>query len=273
MCPRGRAPGPIALCGDPVPGQRRPVTNRRRGRPHPLPRHGWTTRGSLGGARPRPRWLAPQLVGHRCLPEPALPGGGPRPGGARAHPRRASDPGHRGAPTVAAGLHGGGGGHPGPPDRQLDGRSGGGIAGSQPNPTRWPVSSSSTRHCPPPAWAWSTPGWWPTSCCVPLPGVGEGYLAQRRRRTSAEQSVRRVLAVCCVDPLVSPPRWCRPMWTSPSGWTGPGPMMPISVRPDPCPCSWPARPPPCGSSRECGNPPCCCTGSATCWFPCPPLAG
>lgn len=33
-----------------------------------------------------------------------------------------------------------------------------------------------------------------------LPGVGEGYLSQRRRRTSAAQSVRRVLAVCCVDP-------------------------------------------------------------------------
>lgn len=33
-----------------------------------------------------------------------------------------------------------------------------------------------------------------------LPGVGEGYLSQRRRHTSAAQSVRRVLAVCCVDP-------------------------------------------------------------------------
>jgi pimeloyl-ACP methyl ester carboxylesterase len=33
-----------------------------------------------------------------------------------------------------------------------------------------------------------------------LPGVGEGYLSQRRRRTSAAQSVRRVLAICCVDP-------------------------------------------------------------------------
>ncbi len=32
-----------------------------------------------------------------------------------------------------------------------------------------------------------------------VPGVGEGYLTQRRRRTSAEQSVRRVLDVCCVD--------------------------------------------------------------------------
>jgi pimeloyl-ACP methyl ester carboxylesterase len=32
-----------------------------------------------------------------------------------------------------------------------------------------------------------------------VPGVGEGYLSQRRRRTTAEQSVRRVLGVCCVD--------------------------------------------------------------------------
>ena len=33
-----------------------------------------------------------------------------------------------------------------------------------------------------------------------LPGVGERYLAARRSRTTAEQSVRRVLAVTCVDP-------------------------------------------------------------------------
>ncbi len=32
-----------------------------------------------------------------------------------------------------------------------------------------------------------------------VPGVGETYLTQRRQRTSAEQSVRRVLGVCCVD--------------------------------------------------------------------------
>ena len=32
-----------------------------------------------------------------------------------------------------------------------------------------------------------------------LPAVGEQYLTQRRRRTTAEQSVRRVLGVCCVD--------------------------------------------------------------------------
>ena len=32
-----------------------------------------------------------------------------------------------------------------------------------------------------------------------LPGLGEGYLAERRRRASAEQTVRRVLGVCCVD--------------------------------------------------------------------------
>jgi pimeloyl-ACP methyl ester carboxylesterase len=32
-----------------------------------------------------------------------------------------------------------------------------------------------------------------------VPGVGEGYLSRRRRRTSAEQSVHRVLDVCCVD--------------------------------------------------------------------------
>ena len=38
-----------------------------------------------------------------------------------------------------------------------------------------------------------------------LPGVGEGYLSQRRRRTSAAQSVRRVLSVCCVDPARVPP--------------------------------------------------------------------
>ncbi len=32
-----------------------------------------------------------------------------------------------------------------------------------------------------------------------MPGVGETYLTQRRRRTTAAQSVRRVLEVCCVD--------------------------------------------------------------------------
>jgi pimeloyl-ACP methyl ester carboxylesterase len=32
-----------------------------------------------------------------------------------------------------------------------------------------------------------------------VPGVGESYLTQRRRRTSAEQTVRRVLDFCCVD--------------------------------------------------------------------------
>jgi pimeloyl-ACP methyl ester carboxylesterase len=32
-----------------------------------------------------------------------------------------------------------------------------------------------------------------------VPGVGETYLSQRRRRTTAEQTVRRVLGVCCVD--------------------------------------------------------------------------
>ena len=32
-----------------------------------------------------------------------------------------------------------------------------------------------------------------------LPAVGEHYLTQRRRRTTAEQTVRRVLGVCCVD--------------------------------------------------------------------------
>ena len=32
-----------------------------------------------------------------------------------------------------------------------------------------------------------------------LPGLGEGYLAERRRRASVEQTVRRVLGVCCVD--------------------------------------------------------------------------
>jgi pimeloyl-ACP methyl ester carboxylesterase len=33
-----------------------------------------------------------------------------------------------------------------------------------------------------------------------LPGVGEHYLTARRRRTSAERTVRRVLGVTCVDP-------------------------------------------------------------------------
>ncbi len=33
-----------------------------------------------------------------------------------------------------------------------------------------------------------------------VPGVGESYLTGRRRRTTAEQTVRRVLGVCCVDP-------------------------------------------------------------------------
>jgi pimeloyl-ACP methyl ester carboxylesterase len=32
-----------------------------------------------------------------------------------------------------------------------------------------------------------------------VPGVGEGYLSQRRRHTTAAQSVHRVLDVCCVD--------------------------------------------------------------------------
>jgi len=32
-----------------------------------------------------------------------------------------------------------------------------------------------------------------------VPGLGEGYLTQRRRHTTAEQSVRRVLDICCVD--------------------------------------------------------------------------
>jgi pimeloyl-ACP methyl ester carboxylesterase len=38
-----------------------------------------------------------------------------------------------------------------------------------------------------------------------VPGVGEGYLSQRRRRTTAEQSVRRVLGVCCVAASRVPP--------------------------------------------------------------------
>jgi pimeloyl-ACP methyl ester carboxylesterase len=33
-----------------------------------------------------------------------------------------------------------------------------------------------------------------------VPGVGERYLAARRTRTTAEQTVRRVLGVTCVDP-------------------------------------------------------------------------
>ena len=33
-----------------------------------------------------------------------------------------------------------------------------------------------------------------------VPGLGEGYLTQRRRRTTAEHTVRRVLGTCCVDP-------------------------------------------------------------------------
>jgi pimeloyl-ACP methyl ester carboxylesterase len=32
-----------------------------------------------------------------------------------------------------------------------------------------------------------------------VPGVGESYLSQRRRRTTPEQTVHRVLDVCCVD--------------------------------------------------------------------------
>jgi pimeloyl-ACP methyl ester carboxylesterase len=32
-----------------------------------------------------------------------------------------------------------------------------------------------------------------------VPGVGESYLAQRRLRSTAEQSVKRVLGICCVD--------------------------------------------------------------------------
>jgi len=32
-----------------------------------------------------------------------------------------------------------------------------------------------------------------------VPGVGERYLTERRRRTTAEQSVHRVLGICCVD--------------------------------------------------------------------------
>lgn len=32
-----------------------------------------------------------------------------------------------------------------------------------------------------------------------VPGVGEGYLTQRRRHTTAEQTVHRVLDICCAD--------------------------------------------------------------------------
>jgi pimeloyl-ACP methyl ester carboxylesterase len=38
-----------------------------------------------------------------------------------------------------------------------------------------------------------------------VPGVGESYLTQRRRRTTAAQSVHRVLDVCCVDASRVPP--------------------------------------------------------------------
>jgi pimeloyl-ACP methyl ester carboxylesterase len=40
-------------------------------------------------------------------------------------------------------------------------------------------------------------------CAVPR--LGEGYLTQRRRRTSARQTVERVLGVCCVDSSRVPP--------------------------------------------------------------------
>lgn len=33
-----------------------------------------------------------------------------------------------------------------------------------------------------------------------VPGLGERYLAERRRRTTDEESVRRVLRICCADP-------------------------------------------------------------------------
>ena len=36
------------------------------------------------------------------------------------------------------------------------------------------------------------------ACAVP--GLGERFLAERRRRTTPEQSVRRVLRMCCADP-------------------------------------------------------------------------
>jgi pimeloyl-ACP methyl ester carboxylesterase len=38
-----------------------------------------------------------------------------------------------------------------------------------------------------------------------VPGVGEHYLTQRRRRTTAAQSVHRVLDICCVDASRVPP--------------------------------------------------------------------
>jgi len=38
-----------------------------------------------------------------------------------------------------------------------------------------------------------------------VPGVGERYLSARRRRTTAEQTVRRVLGTTCVDPARVPP--------------------------------------------------------------------
>ena len=70
-----------------------------------------------------------------------------------------------------------------------------------------------------------------------LPAVGEHYLTQRRRLTTAEQSVRRVLGVCCVDASRVPDRRrARPTSGSPPGWTGSGRMRPISGRPGPCPC-------------------------------------
>ncbi len=38
-----------------------------------------------------------------------------------------------------------------------------------------------------------------------VPGLGEGYLSQRRRHTTAAQSVHRVLGICCVDAGRVPP--------------------------------------------------------------------
>jgi pimeloyl-ACP methyl ester carboxylesterase len=38
-----------------------------------------------------------------------------------------------------------------------------------------------------------------------VPGVGQTYLSQRRRRSTPEQTVRRVLEICCVDASRVPP--------------------------------------------------------------------
>ena len=156
--------------------------------------------GPLWSGRARAGWVPPQLVRRRTPPEPAVPGRGPRPGGPRAHPRRAAGP-----PTSRATVACWASSCVPRPARPaiLVGNSMGGLvaalqAAEEPESVAGlilidpalPTARLGLVH----------PRVIANFLLCAVPGVGQGYLAQRRRRTTAEQSVRRVLDVCCADP-------------------------------------------------------------------------